>query len=176
MKKVVAIILILIILLTTGCNKTDVSDLEFYVISREHLTQDLSDNQIVSSAQKNGRLAFNGSDIEGYNWETHTVTLKDNSVTSHGAVTAESGGSAIFKVDDTFAFVILINNKLVYCGGFIQGSKNPSIPLQPYIEDVESTVFKIGFDSKYSSDKDSRSNNQLYSFLNKTGLLSSKIN
>ncbi len=177
MKKInILLIIIVILLLFSGCIKPDASNLKFYVISREFLTQDLSDNQVVAAVNKNGRLVFDGDDIKGYNWETHTVFLKENSVTSHGAVTNDTGGSAIFKVDDTFAFVITINNKLIYYGGFIQGTKNPAVPLQPYINDISSTEFKIEFDSKYASKTDSRNNNKFYSFLNKLGLLSAKIN
>lgn len=176
MKKITVLLLLTVVILLTGCSKKDKSDLKFYVIERNFLTQDLSDNQIVSTTKNNGRLAFDGNDIEGYNWETHTVTLKNNSVTSHGAVTDETGGSAIFKVNDTYAFVIIIRNKLVYYGGFIQGSKNPSTPLQPFIEDKRLTSFKIDYNSKYAVNGDHRASNQLYSFLNKNGLLSSKIN
>lgn len=174
MKKYIFPIIVILLISLSGCNKTDKSDFEIYVVSREFLTQDLSDAQIISTAKKNGRLAFDGSDIEGYNWETHTLTLKDNSVSSLGAVTAEGGGSAIFKVDDTYAFVFSLNDKLIYYGGFIQGSKNPAIPLQPYITDKDAVSVKILFDSKYASREDCRSSNQLYSFFNDCGLLSSK--
>ncbi len=176
MKKSSIFLFLIVILLFSGCNKFKASDLEFYVVNREFLTQDLNNSQIIDTTHKNGRLMFDGEDIKGYNWETHTVSLKDSSVTSHGAMTAESGGSAIFKVDDSYAFVIAIKNKLVYYGGFIQGTKNPAVPLQPYINDNSLTSFKIEFNSKYASQNDCRGNNQFYSFLNKMGLLSSKTN
>ena len=174
MKKHLFPIIAIVIIVLCGCNKTDKSDFKIYVVSRDVLTRDLSDSQIVSTAKQNGRLAFDGNDIEGYNWETHTIIFKSNSVTSLGAITKESGGSAIFKVDDTFAFVFTLNDKLIYHGGFVQGSKNPDIPLQPYIADKSVTSVKILFDSKYATNDDNRSNNRLYSFLNNCGLLSSK--
>ena len=175
-KRFLLILILLPTLLLSGCSKPKLTDLKFYVVNRQFLTQDLSDNQIISTAQKNGRLAFEGDNISGYNWETHTVTLKDCALTSYGAVTKESGGSAIFKVDDTFAFVIAINNKLIYYGGFIQGSKNPDVPLQPFIKDNDLKSFKIDFDNKYATQNDVRGSSQLYTFLNEMGLLSSKIN
>ena len=174
MKKYVFPIIILLLIALSGCGKSDKSDFKIYVVSRDFVTQDLSDAEIVTVAKKNGRLAFDGNDIEGYNWETHTMTLKNNSVTSLGAITKESGGSAIFKVDDTFAFVFSLNNKLIYHGGFTQGSKNPDIPLQPYISDKDTVSVKILFDSKYASGDDCRLSNKLYSFFNECGLLSAK--
>ncbi len=174
MKKFIFPIIVILLITLGGCTKTDKTDFKMYVVSRQFLTQDLSDVQIIAAAQKNGRLAFDGNDIDGYNWETHTLTFKNNSVTSLGAVTKESGGSAIFKTDDTFAFVFTLNNKLIYYGGFLQGSKNPDIPLQPYIEDKNTTSVKILFNAKYATREDCRSNSQLYSFFNDCGLLSSK--
>lgn len=174
MKKYIFPIIVLLIISLSGCGKSEKSDFKIYVVSRDFLTQDLSDAEIISTAKKNGRLAFDGNDIEGYNWETHTLTFKDNSVKSLGAVTKESGGSAIFKVDDTYAFVFSLNDKLIYNGGFAQGSKNPDIPLQPYISDKDTTSVKILFNSKYASGDDCRLSNKLYSFLNDCGLLSAK--
>ncbi len=176
MKKPLLFIVFLLIISLTGCKNESKSDFKIYVVSRDLITQDLSENEIINVAKKSGRLAFDGDDIQGYNWETHTLTLKDNSVTSHGAVTAESGGSTIFKVDDTYAFIFSLNDKLIYYGGFMQGSKNPDIPLQPYMADKDTTSVKIEFDNKYADHKDNRSNTQLYSFFNKFGLLSSKTN
>lgn len=173
MKKYLISLMALLLVLLTGCSKADVTDLKVYVIERSKLTASLTASEAVAAAKTSGRFVFDGNDIDGYNWETHTVTLKKESVPSLGTLTSENGGSAIFKVDDTYAFVLTINDKLIYSGGFIQGSKNPSVPLQPYISDIDRYSFAIRFDSKYATAADNRSSATLYSFLNKFGLLSS---
>lgn len=172
----ISFLIVLFILALSGCSNQKVSDLKFYIVERSQLTASLSKGEILSLAKKSGRVAFDGDDIDGYNWQTHTVKFKKDSVTSLGSLTEEKGGSAIFKVDDSYAFVLIINDQLVYYGGFEQGSKNPSVPLQPYIQDVDRYSFKILFDEKYSDIPDNRANQDLYSFLNKFGLLSSKSN
>lgn len=173
-KRIMTTLLISAILLTIcGCSQDKKSDLAFYVIKRNNITASLSDREVVKVAKKSGRLAFDGEDIEGYNWQTHTVKLYESAVPSLGSVSAESGGSKIFKADDTYAFVLIIKNELIYLGGFKAGSKNPDIPLQPSIRDGEEYTFSIVFDAKYSTGPDNRSNNKLYDFLNKFGMLSS---
>ena len=164
------------VLLLTSCSDNKITDLRFYVIERSKISNSMSDGEIVKASKNNGRLVFDGDDIDGYNWQNHTVRIKESSITSLGALTEEKGGSAIFKVDDTYAFVITIKDKLVYYGGFEHGTKNPSVPLQPYIQDIDRFSFKILFDSKYPDAGDSRSNESFYSFLNEFGLLSSKSN
>ena len=149
------------------------SSLEIYVIEQSKLDSALNDNETVKLVKKSGRLVFDGNDINGYNWETHTVTMKKEAVPSHSKVTTESGGSAIFKVNDSYAYMLILNNSLIYSGGFMYGSKNPSIPLQPSISDIDEYSFKITFDSKYSTGADPRDNKSLYKYLNEFGLLSS---
>ncbi len=169
-----SIFLILLILLS-GCTKSSVSDLKIYILNRSELSDTLTEREIVNLSKTKGRLAFDGNDIKGYNWETQTVTLKDSSVTSLGVVTVEDGGSAIFKVDDTFAFALIIKNSLIYVGGFKNGTQNPDVPLQPYIIDNNKNSFKIVYDTKYSLESDNRLNQKLYSFLNKHNLLVSNV-
>lgn len=167
----------LALLILCSCKSTFSPDqLKIYVLPRDALSDSMTDSEKVDVAENEGRLAFDGNDIEGYNWQTHTVTLYDTSVSSLGVVTAESGGSSIFKTDDTYAFVLVIDNKLIYVGGFTQGSKNASTPLQPQITDADGTSFKLTFDSKYAEYADNRNNKTLYNFLNSCGKLSSKTN
>ena len=175
-KKLVSVSLILISFIVCSCANSQKSDLAFYVISRDSIHDDMSDSEIVSTTKSQGRLVFNGEDIEGYNWQNHIVKLHDESVPSLGYVTNESGGSAVFKTDDTYAFVLLIKNELIYVGGFKQGVKNPEIPLQPSIRDFDNNTFSITFDGKYTEYTDNRSDNRLYNFLNKHGILSASIN
>ena len=175
-KKILCIILIILSLISCSCTSIKSSDLMFYVIVREAIHSDMSDSEIVDTVKSEGRLAFDGDDIEGYNWQNHVVKLHDESVPSLGYVTAESGGSTIFKTDDTYAFVLIIKNTLIYVGGFKQGSKNPNIPLQPSIRDIDNNTFSITFDSKYVEYADNRSDSKLYDFLSKQGLLSAAIN
>lgn len=170
------VVLILITLLISSCKSSQASDLKFYVISREILQNTITDADIVKKAKNEGRLAFDGEDIMGYHWKTHTVMLNSNAITSIGKVTAESGGSALFKVDDSYAFVLVLNNKLVYTGGFTNGIKNPDVPLQPSIKDKTNTSFSIQFDSKYTNENDKRQNKALYNYLESLGLLSAKTN
>lgn len=175
MKKFAAFILILIILTSfSSCASLGAQDLKFYVISGKLLNESMSDSEIIKTAKSEGRLAFDGNDIVGYNWQTHTVMLREEAVTSVGTVTEQSGGSAIFKTDDTHAFVLVLGNTLIYTGGFKSGTKNPNVPLEPHIEDKTRYSFSIEFDSKYATGKDNRSNAKLYSFLESSGMLSSK--
>ena len=157
-----------------SCSEEQTDDLKFYIISRDILEDAVSDSEKISAVNAYGRLAFDGEDIEGYNWQTHTVFLKEESVASLGNVTEESGGSRIFKTDDTNAFVLMLKNNIIYFGGFHSGVKNPDVPLQPCIEDISRLSFKITFDVKYASFDDPRSAPKLYNFLNKQGLLSTK--
>lgn len=158
----------------SSCSKQKPSDLKFYVIKRDELAETTTESEKIKAVDLYGRLAFDGDDIEGYNWQTHTVFLKSDSVLSLGTVTDESGGSRIFKTDDTYAFVLMLKNTIIYSGGFQNGIKNPDIPLQPSIEDSSAQSFKITFDSKYGGNVDPRSAQKLYDFLNKQGLLSTK--
>ena len=175
MKRLTFLLIPIILITLAGCSKNKKSDLEFYIIERTHLSASYSDEEIVAITKEKGRLAYTGEDIEGYNWQTHTVILKENSISSLGAYNDENGGSAIFKTDDTYAFVLILDNSLIYYGGFEYGSKNPALPLQPYIQDSNDRTFKILFDEKYSEGKkDNRSNKSLYSFLQDNALLSSK--
>lgn len=177
MSKRFLLLILLFTLVLCGCKVNYAPDqLKIYVLPRDSLSDSMTDSEKVAVAENEGRLAFDGNDIEGYNWQTHTVTLYDTSVSSLGVVTSESGGSSIFKTDDTYAFVLVIKNKLIYVGGFIQGSKNASTPLQPQISDVDGNSFSLTFDSKYAGYADNRSNKTLYSFLNSCGKLSSKTN
>ncbi len=173
MKKILTIFVILILLVS--CSKTaSPEDMQFYVLNRNLLTSDITDSETVKLAKNSGRLVFDGNDIEGYNWQTHTVNLYESSVTSVGVVTAESGGSAIFKTSDKYAFVLIIGDDLVYTGGFTSGTSTPDVPLQPSISDNGQYSFKILFDAKYASYSDNRDNIKLYNFLNYCGKLSSK--
>lgn len=173
MKKIIFLIISILIFLLCGCSKLSESSLEIYVIEQTKLNSSLNDRETVKLIKQNGRLAFNGEDINGYNWETHTISLKNEAVPSHSTITSESGGSAIFKVDDSYAYAIVLNDALVYVGGFMHGSKNPSIPLQPSINDIDEYSFKITFDSKYATGADPRDNKSFYKFLSKFGKLSS---
>lgn len=157
-----------------SCSAVNKNELEFYVIDRSQINASMSDSQIVSVVRRDGRLAFDGDDIKGYNWQTHTVMLKEESVPSIGITTDESGGSAVFKTDDTYAFALVLGNELIYSGGFSNGVKNPAVPMQPCITDTGRYSFSISFDNKYATFADPRSDSRLYSFLNKYGLLSSK--
>ena len=177
MKRILLIILSLILLLNFGaCKKDDASLLKFYVVDRNEINQGMSNKEIVSTVKKEGRLVFDGTDLDGYNWEKHKVTLNENSVGSIGATNSENGGSAIFKVDDSYAFALILDNSLIYFGGFEVGAKTPDIPLQPYIKDESKYVFSIKYDSKYSIEKDNRSNKKLYNFLENQGLLITNVN
>ncbi len=175
MKKIVFLLIGILTFSLCGCSKMSESSLEIYVIEQTKLNSSLSDGETVKLVKQSGRLAFTGDDINGYNWETHTISIKKEAVPSHSTVTAESGGSAIFKVDDSYAYVIVLNKSLIYIGGFLHGSKNPSIPLQPCITDVDEYSFKITFDSKYATGADPRDNKSFYKFLSKFGKLSSGV-
>lgn len=161
-----------VIILLSACSSVKKSDLKMYVVKRSALPASLTGAQVVSAVEKEGRLAFDGDDIEGYNWQTHYVTLKPSAVPSLGRVTAESGGSAIFKVSDEYALVMTVGKRLVYVAGFKNGVKNPDVPLQPSVEDVDGTSFKITFDPRYATGEDPRSSSFLYSFLQDHGMLS----
>ena len=177
MKRLIIVSVIVSLLITLcSCAEATASDLKFYVLNRELLSDSMNSSEIIKTAKKEGRLAFDGEDIISYNWQNHTVNLTKDAVGSVSATTLQSGGSSIFKVDDSFAFVLIIGNKLIYTGGFTSGIKNPQIPLQPSIKDESRYSFSINFDSKYSEKKDNRQNKNLYNFLENQGLLTTKKN
>lgn len=171
---VATLILILTLVLVCGCSSSKPEDLKFYVVKRQHISDSMSESEIVSAVKANGRQMFDGTDIQGYNWQKHIVMLDPNAIGSLGSVSAQSGGSAIFKTDDTYAFALMLGNKLIYAGGFENGYANPDVPLQPYIKDKSRTSFTIEFNEKYASGSDKRTNETLYNFLKDCGMLSSK--
>lgn len=176
MKKplILTFIFTLTLILVCGCSSSEPDDLAFYVVKREYINESMSDSEIVSAVKSNGRQMFDGTDIRGYNWQKHIVMLDPNAIGSLGSVSAQSGGSAIFKTDDTYAFALLLGNKLIYAGGFENGYANPDVPLQPYIKDKSRTSFTIEFNEKYANSPDKRTNEKLYNFLKDCGMLSSK--
>lgn len=175
MKLKLLVCTLLITLSLCSCKGSDINDLKIYVIPSTDISQALTDGEIVNAVKNSGRLVFEGSDIDGYNWENHTLTFNSDSIISHGKVTKESGGSRIFKVDDSYLFVIVIKNELVYYGGFEHGSKNPSIPVEPCISDVDDYTVKLTYNAKYATQNDKRSSELLYNFFDKYNLFLSNV-
>lgn len=172
----ICLFLITLTLISSSCSSYEIDDLQYYVIPRSLLTDGMSNSEIVKVAKNEGRLAFSGQDIVGFNWQKQRVTLDENAVLSTTDTTTQTGGSSLFKVDDTYAYAVILKNSLVYYGGFESGTKNPQVPLQPTIYDRGGYSFSIEYDSKYANGEDTRFNEKLYKFLEKHSLLTTMEN
>ena len=172
--KVTMLMLAVMLILNSCSTGADKADIRFYVLKNDLINDQMTERQIVNAAKMSGRLAFDGNDIEGYYWADHCITLKRDAVKSRAEVTAESGGSALFKTTDEDYFVLTVKDEIIYWGGFEHGIANPQVPVQPSICDVDSYSFKITYNSKYATGNDPRSSKKMYACLDRLGILSSK--
>ena len=165
---------LLMCLIMCACSARGKENLKIYIVDRTLIDDNMTSSEIVSLAYDRGRLAFDGNDIEGYQWSGHVVRLKDEAVPSLGSNSKEDGGSTIFKSKDTDIFILVINKTFIYYGGFEMGTTNPQTPLQPNIKDAGRYTFSINFDSKYAEFSDPRNSEYLYRFLSENEILVTK--
>ena len=171
MKKL-SFLLIILVLLASLCGCKGKETLQFYVVEGELLSGGESDGELLSIAKKRGRLVFTDADMEGYLWKDHTVRLKEAPV--RGSMT--DGGSRLFQAEPQDRFLLVLGNRVLYRGGFDEGSGSTTPQISPYIMDESNQSFSILFSSKYSEGEDPRGNERLYRFLTDRQLLSSKLN
>ena len=95
----------------------------------------MSEGDIAALAKKSGRLAISEQSIEGVDWENQKFRLTKAAVPSVGSNSATEGGSALLKTRDSDAFVLLVNGKYVYHGGFAMGISNPQAPADIILKD-----------------------------------------
>ena len=171
MRRMIALLVGALLLVTLcSCRKTK-EDLKFYVVSGSEVTASMGDDAILAAAKKKGRVAFTGADIKGYLWASHRVQLQN--VNALGGT--RDGGSAFFQADPEDLFVLALGGKVLYVGGFAAGSSTVNPPRNPYIKDESSMVFSIIYDSKFGQGEDPRGNTVLYNYLTDQQLLVSKI-
>ena len=164
-------IMLCALLLCSGCARSQT--LSLYILSRDNITDSMSDSEIAAAARQNGRVALTGDDFAGVMWEEQRFQVKAQAVPSVGTTTAESGGSALLKTDGEGGFVWMVNDRVVYVGGFVQGVGTAGSQRVPFIKDSGRTSFTIQTDDRYG--EDIRFNKTLYRFFQNAGLLKSEI-
>ena len=108
MKKTV-LIMLCALLFCSGCARSQT--LSLYILSRDSITDSMSDSEIAAAARQNGRVALTGDDFAGVMWEEQRFQVKAQAVPSVGTTTAESGGSALLKTDGEDVFVWMVKDE-----------------------------------------------------------------
>ena len=157
------------LLVASGCSHQDA--LYLYVLPRSAVSADMSDADIAAHALKSGRLALEGSDLTGVQWDTQRYEIRED--TPVGSGSAETGGSALLKTTDADLFVWVLNGRAVYAGGFAPGSSSAATPRVPFIRDENRRIFRIETDDRYG--KDRRFDRRLYGFFERQGLLRTEL-
>jgi hypothetical protein len=122
---------------------------------------------LLAAAKKSGRIAFSGEDIQSWYWQEHKVQLKAVEVTG-GTV---NGGSALFKTDGEDLFILTLNGRVVFTGGFESTAPVPGIQREIYIKDGEGETFTIACTRVYEAGQDPRNDAALYEYLADMNLL-----
>ncbi len=169
MKKTVCLLLAALALLLCGCSKNDT--LYLYVLPQREVSADMSDAEIASLARRIGRLALEGEDLVGVQWDTQRFEIAGD--LPAGAASSESGGSALLKTTDGDLFVWILGGRPVYVGGFARGGSNAATPRVPYIVDDGRRIFRVETDDRYG--RDLRFDTKLYRYFEKRGLLRTEL-
>ncbi len=172
MKRAVVLVMVGICLLSL-CACGGKGALGLYILSAEQVKDSMSAREIGALAAQEGRLALNGQDFVGVDWENQYFAVDAKAVPSVSTVTAEHGGCSLLKTTDEDVFVWVLNGKALYVGGFEMGSSNPATPRSPYIQDKERYTFAIAADDRYGEDL--RFNKALYNWFYKAGLIKSEL-
>ena len=166
------IFILIICLCFCGCSNYKKDNFKCYIFPSEKIISKMTDDDIVRLAQNEGRVAFNGSDIECYCWSDHILRLNEDSVFGNGNKLAS--GCDVLKASDSDAFAFILNGKLLYYGGFRNEIGTASSFLSIYIQDADNNTVNIKYDEKYSP-SDNRQNKTFYKFLEKNSLLVDQI-
>ncbi len=171
MKKILALLLALSMVLSlAGCKQTK-EDLKFYVVDGDLVSVGMADGVLLNVARKQGRVAFTGEDLAGWQWETHRVQLKNIAVLGGD----QDGGSRLFQAEADDCFILTLGNQLVYAGSFAPASGSVRAVRNPYIQDGEEDTFYLLCDQKFEEGKDPRIQEALYTYLAEQQLLVSEI-
>ncbi len=154
-----------------GCRSP--KEIDLYIVPGSAITPQMSDSDIAALAKKSGRLAISEQSMEGVDWEHQKFRLTKTAVPSVGSVGRLEGGSALLKTKDTDAFVLLVDGKYVYHGGFVMGVSNPDAPADIIIKDEGRYTFSVTLSALASTDR--RFSDALYKALSANGLLRSEV-
>ncbi len=172
MKKIIAIWMIALLLLGCTACRRQRDDLKFYVVRGSEVAAGGGESGLLSQARRNGRIAFTGADIKGWDWAHHQVELKGVAV--RGGET--DGGSRLFQATAEDLFLLVLGNRVIYSGGFAKGSATVA-DLQPlYIEDGEGDTFYLRLNGKFQEGADPRADETLYKYLTAQQMLVSAVN
>lgn len=169
--KRVGLIAICVLLLCSLCGCGE-QTLGLYVLPADSISDVMTAGEIADVVQEKGRLALDGSDFAGVDWENQCYAVKAEASASVSVITAQSGGSSILKTTDSDVFVWMLSGKVLYVGGFEKGSASVSAQKDPYIKDKERYIFSI---ETVSSEGDKRFNDKLYNYFYKQGLIKSEL-
>ena len=169
MKKTLALLLWLCLVLTLCSCTHSAGKLQFYVVPAEAYNQNQTDQELLATAKEKGRPAFTDEDLEGVVWQEQLFQMKGLNVLGG----YQDGGSAIFQAKAEDAFVLALGNRVIYTGGF-EPKAGTAPHRNPYIADDSATVFSIKYDEKYGT-ADARWNEDLYQYLADRQLLVSNL-
>ncbi len=162
MKKILAVLLAALLLLSlVGC-RAKAEDLVFYVLKNEDVPA--AKSALLSAAKEKGRAVFTGEDLEGWLWSDQRVRLKNVNVKNTAV-----DGSALFQTASTDVFVLVLGNKVLYSGGFQKNAAGVSI------RDAGTRDFEFCFTDPFGDQTDPRGNAELYEFLVDQQLLVSEL-
>lgn len=162
MKRILAVFLAALLLLSLAGCKAEPEDLVFYVLKKEEVPS--VESALLSAAKERGRAAFTGADLEGWLWSAQRVRLKNVNVKNTAA-----DGSALFQTASTDVFVLVLGNKVLYSGGFQESGAGV------YLRDAGERDFQLLFSDPFGDQADPRGNTALYDFLVDQQLLVSEL-
>jgi len=165
MKRLIACLMAVLLLLGLGACKPAREDLRFYVLRQADVTANMSTDMLLHTAKTKGRLAFTGADLEGWLWADHTVRLSHVNVKGSAA----DGGSVLFQTKAGDTFLLTLGNRVLYTGTFDTDAGGV------VITDAGDRDFKVLFQDPYGDRTDPRGNQRLYDFLIDQQLLVSEF-
>lgn len=168
------IIVISILLILSGCQKTNhnAENLEMYIL--RHSVIDKNNSEII----KDDSPIFTGNDIKSYDWDTHTIIFTDEFLTERKVDDAEvsdsliDGGSQILGVFYPDQFAFCLDGEEMYRGYMKPQLFISFLPSGPIISDVENGI-EIKNVGNVNDKTDPRDNKELYNFLKDKELLKS---
>lgn len=163
-KKFIVIVLILILFILSACNNydNDADRIEMYILRHVEGSNDfiIDENPI-----------FTGEDILKYKWKTHTITFKEEFLSSRTVNEAENnfvmGGSQILGVYYPDQFALYLDGVELYRGHIEPQAFISFMPMGPMISNAPDGILIKCYDDK----SDVRDNEKLHEVLKNNGLL-----
>ena len=156
------LVLILLILMMNACKKDDKSDLAFYRLS--HLS---NSNDWLLEEQP----LFTGDDIEAYDWQSHTITFKDDFLADRNMDKTEDdllmNGIKCLDLYYPDQLAIYLDDQEVYRTYVEPQAFISFFPPGPMVRGLEDGLMIDCFDPSL----DTRNNKDLKAYLEKQGLL-----